>query len=99
MLIEVTLTDIMEGTQRDCARCPVSRAIQRAAGLMDFNCTVGLSTVLIGNDANWTSIAVGRTIDLPKIACDFIVNYDAGRARLCLPFSFDLPIDSLNPAA
>ena len=80
MTIEVTQNDIDNGKRRDCYRCPIAHAINRAMGTH------------LAADVQETVVELpGREeACLPDQAISFIEDFDAKIA--VQPFTFELPI-------
>lgn len=75
MKIEVTQEDIKAGRKTECTRCPIALAIKRKVGY-----TMSVGTRVCGS--------LDNEFQLPKIAQDFISNFDHGNP--VEPFTFEL---------
>ena len=77
MRINVTQLDIQRGLPRLARKCPIARAIRRATG---YHLKVSVTTGRI--------IRGRRKSDLPRLAQDFIRNFDQDRP--VTPIAFEL---------
>jgi hypothetical protein len=81
MRIDVTQEDIEKGERRHACRCPIARAISRAAS----------SQATVGQSVAGYSAWIGDTkVLLPACAAVFAHSFDAG--DVVSPFSFDLEV-------
>lgn len=94
MIIHVTAEDIAEGVRENCSKCPVARAIHRAAGATSVDVSAGPGPRI--SPIQWeayvypTARHVPSTkIDLPGIVVARIEAYDA--TGVMEPFEFELP--------
>lgn len=80
MIISVTADDIAKGVKHSAYRCPVARAISRAAGY-----PVGV----FGKSAEGSVVEIGNSrIALPDTVNEFFRDYDLGLE--VHPFSFEV---------
>ena len=87
MNIEVIQNDIECGVAQNCAKCPVTRAVNRV--LADGYWAESGTRLIVVVDPNGSS----RSVKTPASAAAFIRDYD--RAKEVEPFSFDLPLEQL----
>lgn len=80
MRINVTQDDIDNGVS-SCVWCPVARAVARAT---EMYVEVTATDIWIGHTP-----LVGRFVDTPEAAADFILQFDTNRK--VQPFEFELP--------
>ncbi len=78
MKIKVTKEDIANGKRNDFHSCPIALATKRKLNIGDWRLSVGAVIYNRGNDKRWS---------LPKIARQFIINFDRGQK--VKPFEFD----------
>ena len=80
MNISVTQADIRNGQRRECAACPIARAIRRKLHKL---VKVGCWSASLWRDGEMTHMG-----ELPKTAIQFIVDFD--NDRLVKPFTFQM---------
>ena len=89
--IQVTQDDIDKGERKQRCRCPVWRAINRAAPYLDRLQVIYLYATCRAPAGD------SRVIQLPEVASNFIHCFDGGLPGSPLAFDLDVP-DDLIPA-
>lgn len=87
--VEVTQSDINQGTKNDCFTCPVAIAVNRALGI--DNAEIG-EYVGSGNDVDGMVVEFDyNTIKLDNSVRDFIYGFDLGHDVDPIKFQLVVP--------
>lgn len=84
--INVTNDDIWDGERDDCENCPIAKAIGRVIN-PDFYFRVQHAYIVISRRPSKVCLA---QILMPKIATNFIIDFDSRKGTS--PFSFEIEI-------
>ena len=90
--ITVTQEDINQGVRRKCDSCPIALAINRILR-MEYKSSC-FAHVYIKNRE--TGGVIYRTIPLPDIAFNFILNFDRKEEVYPITFTLDIPKEYLK---
>lgn len=89
MLIKISQQDINLSTRGSCKNCPIANALKRIGFK---NPVVANNSIYIDGDGEFTK----RKIDLPKVAINFLMDFDFGNQVEEFEFDLNLTVKDRN---